>query len=558
MRCLIMRISRVYIKNFRSIKEVEFHFPESGLMVLVGANNAGKSNIVKVINNILGEGWWGKDVDPVDFYMRKPENTIEVIIEFDNGRKVEFSSGEKSWPKYFDENGNQIWSSRGNVKEDFPCIYLPAQRDISQMLSFYKWTLMGKISRSFNKLVKDRNLTENLEEKFGEIMEIFDKIDNFKQFKEDVKVFFEDLQPDASHKLKIDFKPFTPLNYFKTINILVNDKILGDDYDIDIEELGEGSRNLIILSLLRSYAKNFKQEAQGLLIIEEPEIYMHPQARRHLLHIFKEIVRGSNIQIIITTHSSSFIETEYFEDIAIVYKTLENGTRIKQVTKEELVRFSNDTGARGQSTGDNITEFYAITSNERLKEAFFAKFLILVEGETEELCFPIFLRKIGIDPDKTGISAIGVGGKTQIPKYWRLFHKFEIPMFIVMDNDVNKPQEERNNQIIADCFNIDVRDIENINKIFEIFNGRFSQKLLVFKANIETALKEDFSKYCENNGRENKYSELENKAGSLGLRKGQKLRFIVNAIFNDYPDYTPKFLEETKSILEEVFNHDEA
>ena len=66
------------------------------------------------------------------------------------------------------------------------------------------------------------------------------------------------------------------------------------------------------------------------------------------------------------------------------------------------------------------------------------------------------------------------------------------------------------------------------------------------------------SKYCENNGRENKYSELENKAGSLGLRKGQKLRFIVNAIFNDYPDYTPKFLEETKSILEEVFNHDEA
>ena len=40
-----MRISRVYIKNFRSIKEVEFHFPESGLMVLVGANNAGKSNL---------------------------------------------------------------------------------------------------------------------------------------------------------------------------------------------------------------------------------------------------------------------------------------------------------------------------------------------------------------------------------------------------------------------------------------------------------------------------------------------------------------------------------
>jgi len=38
-----MRINKVYIKNFHSIKELEFTFPESRLMVLVGANNAGKS-----------------------------------------------------------------------------------------------------------------------------------------------------------------------------------------------------------------------------------------------------------------------------------------------------------------------------------------------------------------------------------------------------------------------------------------------------------------------------------------------------------------------------------
>jgi len=552
-----MKISKVYIKNFRSIKDLEFNFPESGLIVLVGANNAGKSNIVKAIKNILGEEWWGKDIDPMDFYRRSPENTIEIRIEFDNGRRVEFSSSEKMWPKYFDEIGNQIWSSQGNVKEDFPCIYLPAQRDISRMLSFYKWTLMGKISRSFNKLVKEKNLSRRLKEKFKEVMKIFDEIDEFRHFKKDAITFFEELQPDSFYKLKIDFKPFSPLNYFKTINILANDKILGENYDIDIEELGEGSRNLIILSLLRSYAKNFKQEAQGLLIIEEPEIYMHPQARRHLLHIFKEIVRNSNIQIIITTHSSSFLETQHFENIALVYKTLEDGTKIRQVTKEELVQFSNATGAGGRSTIDNITEFYAITSNERLKEAFFTKFLILVEGETEELCFPIFLRKVGMEPDKLGISAIGVGGKTQIPKYWRLFYKFKIPMLIVIDNDVNKPEKERNNQIIADCFNISVKDIENISETFKILNGRFGQKLLVFKENIETALKKDFNKYCENNRKENKYSELENKAGNLGLRKGQKLRYIINAIFNEYADYTPKFLEEIKNILDDVFNHDE-
>lgn len=41
-----MKISKVYLKNFRSIKEVEFTFLESRLMVLVGANNAGKSKRV--------------------------------------------------------------------------------------------------------------------------------------------------------------------------------------------------------------------------------------------------------------------------------------------------------------------------------------------------------------------------------------------------------------------------------------------------------------------------------------------------------------------------------
>ncbi len=462
--------------------------------------------------------------------------------------------------KYFDENGNRIWPSQGNVKEDFPCIYLPAQRNISQTLSFHKWTLMGKIAQALNKRIKESNLTEELEKKFNEIMDVFDKIGEFKQFKEDFALFFEELQTTASYKLKVDFKPFTPLNYFKTINILVNDKVLGENYDIDIEELGEGTRNLIVLSLLRAYAKNFKQEAQGLLIIEEPEIYMHPQARRHLLRVFKEIVKDSNIQIIITTHSSSFIETEHFENIALVYKNSDKGTKIRQVTKQELVDFSNETGAGGRSTVDNITEFYAITSNEKLKEAFFARYVILVEGETEELCFPVFLKKIRFDPDKLGISVIRVGGKSQIPKYWRLFYKFGIPMLVVFDNDIDKPETERNNKIIADCFNVNAEDIEDIgeNETFKLLTARFEQRLLIFKGNIETALKEDFSSYCENNGKDNKYSNFEDEARTLSLRKGQKLRFIINKIFNEYPDYYPSFLSETKTILDEVFNHSEA
>lgn len=40
-----MKLTRVKIDNFRSIKSMDFAFPESGFLVLVGANNAGKSII---------------------------------------------------------------------------------------------------------------------------------------------------------------------------------------------------------------------------------------------------------------------------------------------------------------------------------------------------------------------------------------------------------------------------------------------------------------------------------------------------------------------------------
>ncbi len=52
-----MKLTRVKIDNFRSIKSMDFAFPESGFLVLVGANNAGKSNVIRAINNIFGVEW---------------------------------------------------------------------------------------------------------------------------------------------------------------------------------------------------------------------------------------------------------------------------------------------------------------------------------------------------------------------------------------------------------------------------------------------------------------------------------------------------------------------
>jgi len=542
-----MKINHVHIKNFRSIKDLNFWFPEIGLMILVGVNNAGKSNIVRAINNILGESWWGKNIDDSDYYMRDPNNAIEIAIQFDNGREVAFNSSE-GWPQYYDENGYQFRSNQRNVKDDFPSTYLAAERSISKTLSFSKWELMGKVAQSFNRLVKSAGKEEALINKFNEVMDILDEIEEFKQFKEDFVRFFTEMQADTPYKLKIDFKPFTPLNYFKTLNILANDETLGDEFDIDPQELGEGTKNLIIFSLLRSYAKNFRQEAQGLLIVEEPEIYLHPQAQRHLLKVFQEIVKNSNIQILITTHSSSFIETEHFENIGLVYKSSEEGTKIRQVSKRELVDFSNLTGARSSSTVENIEQFYAITSDDKLKEAFFAKKVILVEGDTEEICLPELLKDF--DLDAQGISIIGVEGKNQLPKYWRLFYKFKIPMLIIFDNDIEKDADKRNNETIANCFDISIEEIEQHFDIYQEFEDRrFNQKLIAFENNFETALQREFAQFCLENGVENRLNEFEREAIRLGLRKAQKSRHVIKLIQQNYPKFSPLFISQIVTFI---------
>lgn len=563
-----MKISEIYIKNFRSIKEETIVFPDSGILALVGANNAGKSNILKAINNILGDTWFGKDKAEIsDYYNKDSTNSIKIKITFDNNRFVEldFSNGGK-WASYYDENGRTIYSSNGNVKDDFPCTFLPAERSLEKNLQFRSYELMGKIAKSFNEKAQSKKAA--IEAKFGEVMELLNEVEGFTNFKNDFINYFNSMQADTPYKLKVDFKAFSPLNYFKTINILANDSSINNEFDIDIDELGEGNKSLLLFALLRSYAKNFKQDATGILAVEEPEIYLHPQARRHLFEMLFEIVKDSNIQIIYTTHSPDFLATERFDSIGLVSKSPTHGTQVKTLSKENLVDFSKLTGVpEDKTTLDNISEFYATTSNYRLNEGFFSKRLFLVEGETEELCLPILFKHFGINTDSSGISFVAVNGKNQIPKYWRLFNSFGIKTEIIIDNDDDTDGNKRSsNNNIASCFNTSVNEILNIEdnantKVLQCAkDGSFDQRIFIFKTDFETAFKEDFEKYCNESSIENKYTELSDEALNLikpvkKSQKGQIARYIVNHILSEYPDYNPCFIKvviDTLGLTSEV------
>ncbi|MCL9981127.1 MAG: AAA family ATPase [Bacteroidia bacterium] len=530
-----MRLQRVKIKNFKSVKDLGFDFPESGILVLVGENNSGKSNIIRAIDLICGEAWIGKEkLEDHDYYLRDKSNEIEIDLFFDTGNSVHFSPNNGKWGvSCFDDWNQQRINKFFQIKEIFPSTYLGADRTLDKHLSFYDWTLIGRIRKAFHKNVTD-DLKTRLDAKFSELVEIFDQVPGFQSFKQDFSANYKALLPTFKTNLNVDFQPFTPSNYFKTMQIMGIDPQFADK-PLDLSELGEGARNLILIALLKSFAKNFKNHGgalSGILALEEPELFLHPQARRHL---FKEL-RGlaeEGMQIIISTHSDSFIDTEFFDEIGRVVKVEDDEhqdklqTQLITCSKQVLVDKCLATGVpEGKATLESITEYYRTTSNYRLNEGFFSRCLILVEGETEEMAFPELLSEFDIDCDSMGISIIGVNGKNQIPKYWRLYSQFQIPIIVVFDDD----NTENSNNNLAACFGIDPNEIlvPNGNYFKTMISTSLpNTEMVVMKKDFETAIKYELEQL-----EVGFYDQLDAEAKDLikpirNQQKGTVARYIV-------------------------------
>jgi putative ATP-dependent endonuclease of OLD family len=522
--------------------------PENNLLILVGQNNAGKSNIIRAVNNILGSEWWSEDrLHVSDYYMRDKDNRISITLSFDNGHTAGFR-----WNSAIDEYRSFYNNSylSNELKGRCPCTYLGADRTFDRHMSFYDWTLLGKIRKTFNEQCGD--VVSQLNQKFEDVVQLFDQVPGFKKFKEDFGNFFAEMQADTPLKMSVDFKPFTPSNYFKTMQIIASDPSQGEA-NLDLEELGEGTRNIALIALLRSYAANLRaggMESDGVLALEEPEIYLHPQAQRNMLRILKAIA-ASGIQVIISTHSDCFIDTGLFDSIAVVRKQKDADadqmqTLVRQVAKESLVSHCIETGVSPDKTNvTNISEHYKTTSNDRLNEAFFARFIILVEGQTEELVLPEFLLAHGLDCDMKGVSVIAVEGKNQIPKYWRLFSAFHIPILVVFDNDNDTVDKSRSNKNLAACFDIKLDQILGVSSWNRTDSNRNpSTPLIILEKNFEGVLKNDYAQSY------NDFAEFEADAKALirpanaNQGKGLIARHIVRKILATHTSYRPPFIAE--------------
>jgi predicted ATPase len=175
-----------------------------------------------------------------------------------------------------------------------------------------------------------------------------------------------------------------------------------------------------------------------LLLIEEPELYLRPQAQRYLYRLLREFSLAGN-QVIYSTHSPAFLNVTRMDELVFVERLPVTGTHALQpepVSADEDFRV--------------MTEFDAARS-----ELFLAHAVVLVEGLTEKLVLPFVFAALGHDVDREAISIVECGGKPNIPLFARICRATGIPFVVVHDSDRKTsgrlaPAEQALNALIAD------------------------------------------------------------------------------------------------------------
>ena len=159
--------------------------------------------------------------------------------------------------------------------------------------------------------------------------------------------------------------------------------------------------------------------ATGLLVlIEEPELYLRPQAQRYLYRLLRAIAEAGS-QVIYSTHAPAFLNVGRLDELAFVSQAGDAGIRVYE---PEPLALEGDFRL--------LAEFDA----ER-GELFLARAALLVEGATEKMVFPFVFRALGHDVDREAISIVECGGKSNIPLFAQVCTAAGVPFVAVHDRD---------------------------------------------------------------------------------------------------------------------------
>ena len=151
-----MKITYVKIENWRSIKLVEF--APADVTVLVGSNNAGKTNILSAINFLLGDRWpMPANLMDSDYYGGDRNRDISISIYFENAQysKIDFDTSRTQYQLQASDRNGLVRGFNNSMREELAFAYVDASRNFERQFSLSRWSLFGQVLRSLHSTLKE-------------------------------------------------------------------------------------------------------------------------------------------------------------------------------------------------------------------------------------------------------------------------------------------------------------------------------------------------------------------------------------------------------------------
>ena len=216
------------------------------------------------------------------------------------------------------------------------------------------------------------------------------------------------------------------------------------------EHQGHGAQRSIVLSLLQLYAEQLKEQREAgrtttLLLIEEPEIYMHPEMCRRMRDALLKIAQSGVAQVVCTTHSPVFLDLADRHDGIVIVKRRDGVPFVKQRMEDVFDQSADDDERRARLR-------MILNFDPAVNEVFFSKTVCLVEGDCEVAAIDAIACKLRalekIDwsaylAARRAVAVVSCRGKWTIPAFQKVLKAFDIRYRVVHDEDPGKGEGPR-------------------------------------------------------------------------------------------------------------------
>lgn len=484
-----MRLSKLKLMNYRCFGSEEQVILIDDLTTFIGNNSAGKTAALSALNCMFSENSGDRILQRSDFHLPKemdPDEMerqnlyIEAIFEFEE-LQSETGGGEYAIPIFFqhlvvDNPGGlpylrirleAVWEKSSTIEgsidskisyiacpesveieekyrtpaarrdlDKIRVIYIPAVRDPSRQLKNASGTIMYQVMSSINWSEETKG---NVKAKIKELNEQFEREKGVSMFGTSLaaqwKVYDSD---DRYSTANLRFNSTDIETSIRKTEVVFEPTETGKEYTID--QMGDGLRSLFYISLVDSILDvegkmrreieadpentSFSRKPPILTIValEEPENHIAPHLLGKLVGNLRNIAGKSNAQAIMTSHSPAIVKRVDPENLRYFRMDKEVlATRVRCITLPEK-----------ESAQDQYK--YIKEAVQAYPELYFAKLVILGEGDSEEIILPKYWEALNGSVDVGGISIVPLGGR-HVNHFWRLLNDLQIPHITLLDLD---------------------------------------------------------------------------------------------------------------------------